>query len=172
MQTAGSSSSNRIELPALAFSKPSYVVVLLEGRTVSAPAGVGKGPSSEVIRSEGARSWITRHQQPLADELALMQRRWTPPPNVSFLALVYGEVPLRSPPSNIPTRQWTRQFLVAPNDEAALLGGSCDCYRCIIFWLRGQDTLKNLQFRLPHSALTHTPQRNPAGQIRGATQVI
>ena len=41
LPTAGSGSSNRIELPALAFSKPSYVGVLLEGRAVSAPAGGG-----------------------------------------------------------------------------------------------------------------------------------
>ena len=100
LPTAGSGSSNRIELPALAFSKPSYVAVVLEGRAVSAPAGVGRGPSSEVIRSEGTRSWITRHQQSLADEPTLMQRGWIPPPTVSFLALVYGELPLRSSSSD------------------------------------------------------------------------
>ena len=32
--------------------------------------------------------------------------------------------------------------------------------------------MKNLQFRLPRSALTHTPQRNPAGQVNAATPTI
>ena len=121
LPTAGAGSSNRTEWPLLAFSKPSYIAVPVEGRAVSAPAGVGRGPSSEVIRSEGTRSWITRHQQSLADELTLMQRGWIPPPTVSFLALVYGEVHVRSPPIDI----LTRQCLEARNDEASREGGLC-----------------------------------------------
>jgi hypothetical protein len=121
LPTAGAGSSNRTEWPLLAFSKPSYTAVPVEGRAVSAPAGVGRGPSSEVIRSEGTRSWITRHQQSLADELTLMQRGWIPPPTVSFLALVYGEVHVRSPPIDI----LTRQCLEARNDEASREGGLC-----------------------------------------------
>ena len=32
--------------------------------------------------------------------------------------------------------------------------------------------MKNLQFRLPRSALTHTPQRNLTGQVNAATPTI